>query len=671
MPILAISSHRLVRALRIVIPALLVMLIGLAAFSYWSRRDQQAVAPRAQILPQDLAVLTEGFTFSRTEGGRTLFSIKAKTNLGFTDNRYMLEDVEVIVNGATVDDPVQHVRSKTCSYDEAVNDIRFTGAVELQLDDRTWVRTEEMTYNHGNRLIASGQRTTLDQVGSLTGEANQFEYALGAGLLKLVGNVKVKTTSGASLDAGAATFHKAEGWAAVEGGVHLESAGSWLKGARGRALLEPESFKPRTIVIEESVTGESREDGGNDIVRLRASWLEAALSTSGALVRVRTRGEAELQKLAATGPQTLTGGEMDAMFDSSNRLSMLEARQNARMTFGPDRSLRASRIWSNGAGAVSTEEESVLQVGEALIEGKQFTIQQGEMVTFATRNRATIRSNNRRTSADQTEARFDSRNNQLIELEQSGNFQFNEGERKGRAASARFEDGGNVVALRGSSVVSDSEMHLEADQIRLNQSGNSFIATTNVKTLTKNGAEPVLVSAGRAQGDANRVVYTSGVRLWRENAYIQADRLEASKADNVLRADGNVQSTFDTVRTTAGKLRYDDRRRTAYYTENVRVQKQDLQIDTREMTIKLGENEVEEILARGDVVVVSHERQARGDEAIYDARNDRVILTGKNAQVFDKNQGLVEGSRLVMDAKGDRISVEGDQNRRAAAKLKR
>src|SRR5262245_8083305 len=143
-----IVGHRLVRALRIVTPILVVILLAITTVNYLSRKRDQTPSPEAQSLPKDLAVLTEGFTFSRSEGGRTLFSIKAKRNLGFTDNKYMLEDVDVTVNGATDAAAFQRIRSKNCSYDEATNNIGFTGEVEVQLDDKTTGHTDELIYNH-------------------------------------------------------------------------------------------------------------------------------------------------------------------------------------------------------------------------------------------------------------------------------------------------------------------------------------------------------------------------------------------------------------------------------------------------------------------------------------------------------------------------------------------
>ena len=152
------------------------------------------------------------------------------------------------------------------------------------------------------------------------------------------------------------------------------------------------------------------------------------------------------------------------------------------MVFGTDRTLQSNEIWIDGAGEITTRDESVLHVGDSTIEGREFTIQQGDIVQFTTKQRANLQSGERKTSADRTQGRFDSKTNNLLELVQSGNFRFSEGSRQGSAQNARFENGGTIVSLDGSPVVTDTQMRLEASQIRLDQKANSFVATGNVKT---------------------------------------------------------------------------------------------------------------------------------------------------------------------------------------------
>ena len=302
------------------------------------------------------------------------------------------------------------------------------------------------------------------------------------------------------------------------------------------------------------------------------------------------------------------------------------------------------------------------------VEGRDFYIQRGDIVTFSTTRRANLRSGERQSSADRTEARFDSRTNTLLELVQTGNFQFRDEQFEGVAQKARFEEGGSVVTLDGSPVVTSSQMRMDAGQIRLNQSNNSFIALRNVNTLTKKTDEPVLVKAARAEGAEDTIVYTDNVQLWRGSAYIKAGRLEISNKDNGLHAQGRTQSNFDGIRAVSDKLDYDDGLGIAHYVGMVRAQKQGMVLETNDMTVKRREKDVAEVVAIGGVVVTRGEQRGTGEQAVYDAAADTITLTGKNAEVQDRQHGTVEGARLVMKTDGETVVVESGPGKRTVTK---
>src|SRR6516164_9364215 len=90
--------HRLIHALRLLLPVVVLALAAVPAWNYLARRVQNSDSVRrAPQMPRDVSVHTEGFTFSRTAGGKTLFTVHAKSNLGFKDSKGILEDVDVII----------------------------------------------------------------------------------------------------------------------------------------------------------------------------------------------------------------------------------------------------------------------------------------------------------------------------------------------------------------------------------------------------------------------------------------------------------------------------------------------------------------------------------------------------------------------------------------------
>jgi lipopolysaccharide export system protein LptA len=376
----------------------------------------------------------------------------------------------------------------------------------------------------------------------------------------------------------------------------------------------------------------------------------------------------EFQKLAGQTTQILTGGEVDATMDSAGEVQLIEARNDARLIMGSDRMLRGDKIFVNADGDVQTISESRLQMGDSTIVGRDFTIEQGDIITFITSHPASLRSGTQNTSADRTQARFDAATNSLIELAQTGNFRFQEGERSARSGRARFEENGSVVILEGSPAVSDPKMRIEADTIRLNQTDNSFLATGRVSTIPKDSGEPILVKAERAEGNAERITYSNGVQMWRANADLRSERLIASRGDNRLHAEGKVLSNLHGIRVRSDRFDYDEKQQNAHYAGNVRAEKQDMTVVSREMTARIQNNAVSEITARGDVIVTQRDRRGVAEQAVYDARTEVVTLTGRQAEIHDKQRGTMRGSRLVMSTTGDRVSAEGEGNAQAVSR---
>jgi lipopolysaccharide export system protein LptA len=173
------------------------------------------------------------------------------------------------------------------------------------------------------------------------------------------------------------------------------------------------------------------------------------------------------------------------------------------------------------------------------------------------------------------------------------------------------------------------------------------------------------------------MIYTGNVQLWRGNAYIKAGRLNASgqsgqtsKVHAEAPAGGKeqVQSTLQNIRATSDTVDYDDSKGVIHYLGHVRAQKQDMILETPDMTVNFRDNTVTDIVASGGVIVTRVDQRGTGDRAVYVAATDVVTLTGKNAQVHDKEQGLVQGPALTMTNKGKTIHVESNQGERTITK---
>ena len=254
---------------------------------------------------------------------------------------------------------------------------------------------------------------------------------------------------------------------------------------------------------------------------------------------------------------------------------------------------------------------------------------------------------------------------------QTGQFQFRTPQYEGHAQRGRFEDGGNIVILDGAPVVNDSEKHVEASQIRLNERDNTFVATKNVSMLMKNTDQQVLVKAAKAEGGSESMLYTGNVQLWRQDTYVKAERLTASQTDEgnskifAEAADGaRVRSTLQNVHTVSDTLDYDQGEGTIHYTGHVWAQKQDIIVEAPDMIVHIRDNNVTDMVATGGVKVTREDQIGNGERAVYEAATDIVTLTGKNPQVRDPERGLSQGPVLTMRNKSHNVSVQGGNGER-------
>lgn len=683
MPLKKEFTHRLIKGFQVVLPVVVLALVVFAAWSYWSKMRVKPRLPDLSKLPKEISLRTENFNFSKTQGDRTLFTIHARTNLGFSDDRNMLQEVDVIIYGDNPSDPPRNLKARECSYNQKTDDIECSGNVEVQLDATTTARTEKAVYNSVAHTITANTPSSITRPGSMAGQANNLEYAMNTGLLKLSGAVKMRSSQGVDLESGSAILQQKENWATASDTVLMRSKNGWIRGRQARAELTPVTFQPRSVVMDGDVSSESTAPDTGATWYLKSSWAQAMLTPDGAVEHVLARTNVELTKKTTDGFMLMTGSEIETQMNDVGRLDFVESRQNARMKFGDDRVLTGDRIWANAAESVSTDGPSLLQVGDARISGTVFAIQNGDFVTFHTDRRATLTQQERVTSADVTDARFDNRTNQLVSLVQSGHFTIKQGEQTGRSNKAVMESGGDILTLEGAAKVVDNRMQVEANTIQINNKTSTKTASKNVKSVSMDSGERVLITADSAVQTDDHVTYTGKerekVHLYRGVGSIEADKVEGPVGAKVFKATatGRVFSTLNNIRAWSDRLDYDDGTHLAHYNGSVTALKQDMKITAADMLVRLNaddpkssseftESSVQEITAKEKVIVTRSASRGTGDQAVYDADTQRVVLTGKNAEVTNGEGTTTSGPRITVNVSGDKMNVvEGTGSPRA------
>jgi len=310
---------------------------------------------------------------------------------------------------------------------------------------------------------------------------------------------------------------------------------------------------------------------------------------------------------------------------------------------------------------------------------------------------------------------------QLSKLEQSGDFRYQEGDRRAKADRAVLEQTDNRIDLVGAARVWDSTGSADADQIVLDQKTGDFSAEGNVSSTRlpdqkkeaagsgppdQNGGgmlsqdEPLHARAKKMRSTDNNteIRYEGNAVLWQGANRLEADVVQIDRENNLLVAHGNVRSqlldkgqdsaksgkttapagkgqkpaatkpalsVFTIVR--APELNYDDNKRLARYSGGAVLERPSMTVKGREIQAFLrndsNDSSLDHALADGkvDIHQVSPERtrDASSEHAEYYVDKDEVILEGGKPTFIDSLRGTTTGRKLTWFSRDDRLLVDG------------
>jgi lipopolysaccharide export system protein LptA len=357
-----------------------------------------------------------------------------------------------------------------------------------------------------------------------------------------------------------------------------------------------------------------------------------------------------------------------------------------------------------------------------LLDGRDFAIAYGQQnrvdsfkardVKTTTEPNADEKKRNRAvstTSSRDFEARFNPKTSQLSNMQQTGDFVYEEGDRKARASKATMDSDQSTILLDSAARVSDATGSTTAEHIRLDQHTGDFSADGNVvssrmpdRDPKKNsemlsGDEPLQATARKmesknrrdAAGKTYKVIhYEGGVNMWQGANRIRADVVDIDRVGEkrTLIADGHVitdlweepkdeqkkkTATPLLTEVRATHMVYTDTDRLTYYTGGVLLNRQpSMRVKSRELKAYLAEegadSRVEKAVADGDVEIFStgkdQTRTGTGEHAEYFTADQKVVLNGPWVKMVRKKFAspqpeVTEGSELTYYANDDRLVV--------------
>ena len=322
------------------------------------------------------------------------------------------------------------------------------------------------------------------------------------------------------------------------------------------------------------------------------------------------------------------------------------------------------------------------------------------------------------TWSDELIARFLPQTNQVEDIQQNGNFRYQEDERKASADRAFLNQLTNRMTLTNSASVSDTTGTTKADEILLNQatgdmSAEGHVVSTRDPDRSQKPGTSMLDNSEPMQATAEKMVtrernteirYQGKAVMWQGADRIMGDVLDIDRDEQTLHAEGNVVSELVDNRNKPGEgkpeeankakpvnaksgpaaeaapvfttvyapeLLYDDEKRIAHYTGGVKLIRDQMTITSKELTAYLnpksnnnGDSSLNHAVAVGDVTVFrkltpSRTRTGTGERCDYFTADDKVVLTGGSPRVVDSFKGVTEGEKLTFFSDQDHLVVDG------------
>ncbi len=526
--------------------AAIALVVVVAGFYVYARyRVQQVLREVPKKLGVEVQQSTEGFSLSKSEGGRTLFTIRASKAIQFKQGgRAELHEVNIVVYGRNAN-RFDQIYGAVFEYDPRSGDITARGEVHIDLEadvqgpqrpdqappqelkNPIHLKTSGLVFNQKTGYASTQERVEF-RIPQASGSAMGATYESKANLLSLRSDVRINTTGSnpSTIIARSAAISKDPRQAVLEA-AHVEQPSGTLDADQVTVLLRPDNNIER-VLARGDVRGDRQ---GKEPMHLRTSQAELFMGERNTLrsavlsggVAMNTSGERLMQG---------TAGRVTVDFNAraKNQVSKVHAAEDVKLVQRPNpRQKGPTQIVEVEAPALDAfikdgkhiERAQTLDAARIIITPQQqtTTVKHGVAapVALPTAGRTVITAsifqagfdrNNRlstlhgapdskivsfipptATSAE-SERVSTSRNLDVVfkpdgglaSVVQEGDFHYQEGTRQAWSQKASYTASDEMLVFTGSSRVVDGGMTTTAESVRLNRASGDTNADGEVKT---------------------------------------------------------------------------------------------------------------------------------------------------------------------------------------------
>ena len=572
--------------------AVFVIAISLAYYLYGRIHVWRVVERVPGKMGVEVQQSTHGFTMSKSEAGRTIFTVHASNAVQYKEGgRAELHDVSILIYGRR-SDRFDQIHGDNFEYDPNSGDIVAHGdvAIDLEGDAQGPVRPDQaapvelknpihlktrgLIFNQKTGAAATRERVdfrTPQAAGSAVGAA----YDSKSNTLTLVSQVRVETLEGATILARHAVVTQNPRRVVMET-ARVERPQADLDSDQVTLYLRDDNSVSRVVATGE-VRGTTRAENP---ARVEAVQGEFTLGTKNELLSGLLTGGVKFQQ---DGPSPLhgTAGRATLIFGTKNSLTQVQARESVSLIqeqhATTSRSAQSVEMVSDaldlalaggqlehgvtgGAARITVRPQSPSpSQGDTLITAGRFDMSFGADSRLRALHGepdakivALTPGQPDRVSLSQTlDVAFNSGEGGIESVVQKGNVRYADAQRSAFANEARYTPGDENLVLTGSPRWTEAGGTTTARLLKLNRSSGDAFAEGQVKTTYREmrsqpggalfgGSEPIHVTADHltAHRQTDTAIYSGSARLWQGTNIVEAPVIEFDHANRLLKAQG-------------------------------------------------------------------------------------------------------------------------------------
>ena len=566
------------------------------ALTYWlssTRKERPVRVPPS--LPADVHQQVSGYTFTRSDEGRAVFTVHAARTVAFQEGKTtVLEDVVVEFFGR-LGGRRDVLRTHRGQYNSQSGDFVSSGPVDMELNAQAsdlpgaglsgkhtvFLETSKVSY-HQEGSLAETDEPVKFRVGAATGKALGLKYAPREGWLELKNQVAIDLQQGSGpspppplrLTASRLHYDKGGGTVVLAGPVEVTQGERHTVADNARIALDD-----RNRVTRADLEGNVKASDANEArsVEIGARHVQGDFDAASGQLRHLTaeqdvvgesKGKGSTSRLTAQRldldlvgahphpRQGVAAGNVHLTLESQ---PLANPPGNGTVRLGPEkkdltaaalhfgfrpdgRSLKDAETVGQGMLLVSPADP---KVGERVITAGQFKMTFDALsriealhglaptrVLFRPAATAPAGSVPQESSADRLDATFDAGTALLSEARQSGNFLFHDGDRQASSTEARYDAHAQDLLLLGHPQVWDANSHVKCDRIMVDLCTNTARGQGRVQA--------VHLPSRAAQAGLTRGTPSAGAPPLPTN--VLADRMVAERQSHVVHYEGHVRA---------------------------------------------------------------------------------------------------------------------------------